>query len=347
MGSLLGSAKEMRQNRTGTRVRWTALVITAVFLACTGAAWAQAPPAEIPAGFPAIYYGTVETPAGMPVASGQVKAYVYGELCGELPFTNGGYGLPAEMPYVKRLLVFSREDLTGREVTFRVAVEGREYQARAVPERVIWQSKEKRRVDLVVQPPPDESLPLAFSDLQDLRDAEAVWRLIDAGLMTGYPDHTFRSAAAITRAEFAAVMARALALGHRNPEALRAFSDGAAVPAWAQGSVAAVVRRGLFAGYPGPAGERTFRPVRPLTRAELAAVLSRLVPPEAVTDPTVRLADEAEIPPWAQSAVRLAVEAGLLKPYADGTFRPNEAVSRAGAAIAVGALLERLAKEGA
>ncbi len=51
------------------------------------------------------------------------------------------------------------------------------------------------------------------------------------------------------------------------------FKDGRKVPDWARESMARMRARGLISGYE----DGTVRPDRPLTRAELAAMLSRFM----------------------------------------------------------------------
>jgi hypothetical protein len=83
---------------------------------------------------------------------------------------------------------------------------------------------------------------------------------------------------------------------------------------------------GLVSG--DPAGN--FRPGDPLTRAELAKlmVLALGLQPADEQAP-LPLADADAIPAWARPYVATAYAQGLMRGYADGTFRPNEVVTRA------------------
>ncbi|MBD2844836.1 S-layer homology domain-containing protein [Paenibacillus sp. IB182496] len=91
----------------------------------------------------------------------------------------------------------------------------------------------------------------------------------EADLMSGYPDGSFRSEGAITRAEMAAIVYNYLAL-REGGDAGR-FSD---VPDahWASGIIAAVEESGLMSGYP----DGSFQPGRALTRAEAVTILNRM-----------------------------------------------------------------------
>ncbi|KFI34871.1 hypothetical protein HX99_07275 [Peptococcaceae bacterium SCADC1_2_3] len=293
-----------------------------------------------PVAFPALYYGTVKTEAGQAVASGVVKAFVEGKLCGELPFLNGCYGVPSWDPYTPRLLVYSKEDLSGKEVNFEVTVNGQAYPARTAPPKVIWESKAKQQVDLIVVTTGQGTLPAAFGDLKGHWAAGAAQQAIDTGLFKGYEDHTFRPENLLTRAEFSALMARILVLGTEKPEILANLSDASDIPAWAQDSVAASVYAGLLKGYPEENGKVSFRPNKPLSRAELAAILGRVLNPapdvqQSLKAPPAGFVDQEQIPAWAKEAVALIVQKGILKGYPDGDFGPFKEVTRAEAAVAL------------
>ncbi|MFA5383287.1 MAG: S-layer homology domain-containing protein [Eubacteriales bacterium] len=316
---------------------WMFIFFLGTLLFLQGNAYAQQDSStQPPVAFPALYYGTVKTEAGQAVASGEVKAFVDGKLCGKLPFFNGCYGVPAWDPYTSRLLVYSKDDLSGKEVKFEVLVNGREYLARTSLAKVIWESKSKQQVDLTVVT--EDTLPAAFDDLKGHWAKDTAQQAIDQGLFKGYENHSFRPENLLTRVEFSAMMARILVLGAGEPEVLENISDAADIPAWAQSSVAASVYAGILKGYPEENGKVYFRPHKPLNRAELAAILVRALnqvvgaqQPPAVAPAS--FSDQKQIPDWAGEAVNLIVQKGILKGYPDGTFQPLKEVTRAEAAV--------------
>lgn len=78
----------------------------------------------------------------------------------------------------------------------------------------------------------------------------------------------------------------------------------------------------------------SFQPNRSLTRAEMAAILSRLAPTSS-KDASIAFSD-VDAKHWAANAVRDAASAGLMRGFADGTFRPDQPITRAEmAAVAV------------
>ncbi|WP_130648971.1 S-layer homology domain-containing protein [Egicoccus halophilus] len=97
--------------------------------------------------------------------------------------------------------------------------------------------------------------------------AEAIAAAADRGLVTGYPDGTFRPGTSVNRAQMATLLARAFALEADGPPP---FDD---VPADAThaAAIAAVAEHDVAEGY----GDGTFRPAEPVTRAQLASFLDR------------------------------------------------------------------------
>lgn len=96
----------------------------------------------------------------------------------------------------------------------------------------------------------------------------AVSTLGAMGIITGYPDGTFRPNAYITRAEFAAIAARFDADGDKT---LAAFSDIA--NHWAKNEISVAYNNGWVDGYP----DGTFGPQRNITRAETVTLVNRVL----------------------------------------------------------------------
>ena len=97
----------------------------------------------------------------------------------------------------------------------------------------------------------------------------AVSTLSNAGIITGYPDGTFRPNAPITRAEFAAIAAR---FSDTVYSGKNTFSD---VPSthWAARCIALAEHLGWVSGYP----DGTFRPDKSITRAEAMTLINRVL----------------------------------------------------------------------
>ncbi|WP_342549006.1 Ig-like domain-containing protein [Paenibacillus sp. FSL P2-0089] len=142
--------------------------------------------------------------------------------------------------------------------------------------------------------------------------------------MTGYADGTFKPGNSITRAETASIIARTFS--QSVVTAGVAYSD---VPAghWAAEAIGQVTRSGIMKGY----GGGSFKPNQTITRAEMATILSRLI--TSAQDHAAGFSDIAGH--WAQAAIERMSQAGMITGYQDGTFRPDQTLTRAEAVTIV------------
>lgn len=136
------------------------------------------------------------------------------------------------------------------------------------------------------------------------------------GYIAGYPDHTFRPAKSMTRAEAAAILARLCKLtGGDSTKPDFKDADG-----WYNAAINDVVKAGYMKGYP----DGSFKPDQPITRAEFAVILSHVLKDETTPSPFKDTAGH-----WAKDAIDKAYAQGIIKGYGDNSFRPDALVSRA------------------
>ncbi|MBM7564083.1 S-layer homology domain-containing protein [Paenibacillus sacheonensis] len=91
------------------------------------------------------------------------------------------------------------------------------------------------------------------------------------GIAAGMPDGQFHGNANVTRVEFAAMTARALHLVTPVTAGNHPFTDTKGH--WAEGMIAALEHAGVVNGK----GNGLFMPDRPISRAEIAAILARVM----------------------------------------------------------------------
>ena len=137
----------------------------------------------------------------------------------------------------------------------------------------------------------------------------AVSTLSSMGIITGYPDGTFRPNAAITRAEFAAIAAR---FDHDGDKTAAKFSDIA--NHWAKDEISIAYNNGWITGYP----DGTFGPQRDITRAETMTLVNRVLnrQPETEDDllPNMTVwTDNANPKAWYYLAVQEATNSHYYK----------------------------------
>lgn len=99
---------------------------------------------------------------------------------------------------------------------------------------------------------------------------------------------------------------------------------------WAAKEIEALAAEGLLAGYP----DGSFRPDKPFTRVEFAALLARFGQRTSSASGTA----PADAPAWAREAVKSAVYQGFLTLFPGGSFRPNLPVNRVTVAMALDSL---------
>jgi uncharacterized repeat protein (TIGR02543 family) len=120
---------------------------------------------------------------------------------------------------------------------------------------------------LLADPNKGDPIEGAYPDVESgMWYAQAINRLTEMGILTGYPDGTFRPNGFITRAELTAIIARLekLTLETTNP-----FADVTDAH-WAHGYISAVYIKGWVSGYPGG----TFKPDALASRAEAVKMIN-------------------------------------------------------------------------
>ncbi|MFC3789000.1 immunoglobulin-like domain-containing protein [Paenibacillus sp. GCM10012307] len=120
----------------------------------------------------------------------------------------------------------------------------------------------------------DKILTLTFTDEDQIAEwsRAAVAQTVQAGIIIGYEDGSFRPSSKITRAEMAVMIARALKLQF-DPGVSTPFIDDEAIPGWSVGAVEAIRQLGIVGGR----GGNRFEPGETATRAEATVMLLRML----------------------------------------------------------------------
>jgi hypothetical protein len=184
-------------------------------------------------------------------------------------------------------------------------------------------------------PGPDLCSTTAGGHLTDITGhwAEGAIRcLVESKIVTGFPDNTFRPEATVSRAQFMVMLARVLGL-EADAEPVLDFTDAAEIPAYARGYVSAMVKAGLVRGD----AQGTFRPEAEISRAELAVLMARVLAYKGVKVEAgeAQFTDQADVPAWALDGLRVAVGAGLLNGFEDGSFQPGASATRGQSAVLI------------
>ncbi|QAT42123.1 S-layer homology domain-containing protein [Aminipila luticellarii] len=172
----------------------------------------------------------------------------------------------------------------------------------------------------------DEDVPLAGTVELNKKD--------HFNYVKGYEDGNVRPLNSITREEVATIFYRLLTDTSRDMYFSQDedFSDVAS-NRWSLNAIATLANGKILTGYE----NGTFGASRPITRAEFAAIASRFDTLDQTTDN--QFSDISNH--WAKSYINSAAKKGWITGYEDGTFRPDQYITRAEAMTLINRVLER------
>lgn len=150
----------------------------------------------------------------------------------------------------------------------------------------------------------------------------------------GYPDGTVHPNGQITRAEVATIFFRLLKDEVRDGAftTSNSYSD-VAYGKWYNNPISTMSALSIITGYP----DGTFKPNKPITRAEFAAIAARF--DETQSGKSATFSDV--IGHWAAKEIGIAYYNDWIKGYPDGTFKPDQNITRAEAMTMINRVLER------
>ena len=151
-------------------------------------------------------------------------------------------------------------------------------------------------------PVPTPTNPAGFNDTSGHWAESFIQGLVSRGLISGFPDGTFKPEAPITRAQYAAVIAKAFDLPAK--QSAKTFSD---VPQnfWAADFITKANQMGFISGFP----DNTFRPNQNLTRVQaIVSLISGINLTDGTLDVLKVYTDRAQIPSYATDMVAIATQ---------------------------------------
>ena len=153
--------------------------------------------------------------------------------------------------------------------------------------------------------------------------------------IVGYPNGNVEPNGNITRAEVATIFFRLLTEEVRTANSTQSNSlSDVTRGQWFNHAVSTLSSMGIVKGH----NDGTFAPNAPITRAEFAAIAARF--DDKNTDMSSKFTDIASH--WAKNEIGIAANKGWINGYPDGTFRPNQYITRAEAMTLVNRVLNRL-----
>lgn len=177
-------------------------------------------------------------------------------------------------------------------------------------------------------------------DLNKFKDAskisawatEELQEAVNEGIISGYGD-TLEPQKEVTRAEFIVMLMRTLDLDsdgaqeEEESESIENLFNDMNSSDWYAEEVKMAYQRKFINGM----GEKSFKPNENMNREQMAAILAKLVTDSNTNDAAFK--DSQSISSWAGQSVNVVYNAGILKGYLDGSFKPKASVTREMAAI--------------
>ncbi|WP_316245503.1 S8 family serine peptidase [Gorillibacterium timonense] len=181
---------------------------------------------------------------------------------------------------------------------------------------------------------------VAFTDIASSTVASDIQALANKWIIDGTTATTFSPKANLTRAEFTALLVRALGLKATDTANFTDVKDSD----WFASDVAAASEAGLIKGI----GSGKFAPNAQVTREDLAVILDRALKLTGIElkpsglNPIVPYADDAKVSAYAKDSVKALSDAGVISGFTlpgGSYYRPNTAATRDFAAAALHGLL--------
>jgi PKD repeat protein/Tol biopolymer transport system component len=179
-------------------------------------------------------------------------------------------------------------------------------------------------------------VPISPADPADYWALDQILACVEAGVVSGYPDGTYRPTDAVDRGQMAVYISRGLVA----PSGDAAIPSGPAVATfpdvptdhWAFQWVEFAVAENIVAGYP----DGTYRPDEQVDRGQMAVYVARALvapsgdagvpdPPEEPTFPDVTSTNDWA---WCYPQVEFIFDRGVTQGYDDGQYHPERIVTR-------------------
>lgn len=174
--------------------------------------------------------------------------------------------------------------------------------------------------------------PSDFKDISGHWAEKEIIELAKQGIVKGKTEELFMPEETVTRAEFAAMIRRALEL---EPKAYQNKIPDILKDTWYADEVQAMIDAGIMSGD----ADGKFRPDDTMTRQEMAKVIvSAYSFKTGITDITgeeLAFDDNSQIAAWAEEFVSKAAALGLITGMENNTFAPNDNMTRAQAAMVI------------
>ncbi len=169
----------------------------------------------------------------------------------------------------------------------------------------------------------------AFNDIDGYWAADYIDYLYNQSIAEPYPDGGYHPYDAITRVEFAVMLARASGLEREDyADIILPYADLDQIPVAAYPALRALYAENIMRGTEGEDGRLYLLPNNSLTRAQASAMIGRSQNRGYPSDMQLSFPDAYLIPDYAKSHIQIMAAREILQGFSDGTFRPHDPISR-------------------
>lgn len=185
--------------------------------------------------------------------------------------------------------------------------------------------------------PSDSGNKVNFTDISGHWAENTIRSLAQDGIIKGKSESIFAPDDNMTRAEFAALIRRAVGL---NPSIYQGGFTDVSDSAWYANEIQAIVNAGIMSGD----ADGNFRPEDLISREEMAKVAVNAFMYRSgaadVTGVALSFSDSNEISGWAVEYVEKAAALNLINGMDDGSFAPNSYMTRAQGTVVISRVIQ-------
>lgn len=149
--------------------------------------------------------------------------------------------------------------------------------------------------------------------------SDSIQYIFDRGVVTGFPDGTYRPAATITRADAITMIGRAIGM---KTDAKKHYFKDVKTGSYAAGYINKAYELGYIQGMP----DGSFNPEAPIKRGDMAVIMKRVF---NLTSSGGSAFTDVSATKYYAEAIQAAYENGIVQGYDNNTFRPDSSITRA------------------
>ncbi|MEF2246868.1 outer membrane protein assembly factor BamB family protein [Paenibacillus sp. IITD108] len=217
-----------------------------------------------------------------------------------------------------------------REKKWQLTVDGKNvYASNITDDYKVAAISENQRLTFykvnVVHSPIEQAVHNPFSDMKEHWAEQQVSQLAATGVISGFPDGTFRPGAEVTREQYLAMLVKKLGI----PAKARALAfDDVSAARWSRASIETAAALGWI-----DSDEASFKPNQPITREEAAVWTARALALTEQEDALAEVEDRLAIQSHYRGLIGAIIAKEIIMGYEDGSFKPKRTLSRAEAAV--------------